>query len=478
MGPDTTLGEAEHLKNPSMKNIREFFSKYYVPNNMAICMSGELEPDQTIEIIDRYFCRMQPRPVPPLHYKPWKPLEAPVIKEVFGLEAENIRIGYGFDIKANDDASVLLTMAASVLFNGKAGLIDLNLNQPQKVLNAVAYHGQLADYSMMVLCGNPKSGQSLDEVRDMLIRQVQLLKNGEFPDWLPEAIANNAQYDIQKQYESNQGRAMAISHAYLYDIPYRDFTSYIEKMQRIRKEDIVAFASNHLKDNPVIIYKKQGAPEESLKVSKPPITPIHLNRHHESAFLKKVKASMVPAEQPEFLDYSKDIELFHLPDSTRILCKKNMENGTFHLVFYYKMGKNHDKVMNFAIELLPYLGTSKHSVEQINFEFFRLACSFQVNTTDEETTLSIDGLSKNMEQALNLMEELLNDPVIDDNTLRNRVENTLKSRSDRKSDQNEIFSALVSYGIFGSSSPYKNILAEHELLSLTAYQLAEKIKES
>jgi predicted Zn-dependent peptidase len=476
-GTQTTLGEAEHLKNPSMKNIREFFSKYYVPNNMAICMSGELEPDQTIEIIDRYFCRMKPRPVTPLHYKPWKPLEAPVFKEVFGLEAENIRIGYGFDIKANDEASVLLAMAASVLFNGKAGLIDLNLNQPQKVLNAVAYHGQLADYSMMVLCGNPKSGQSLDDVRDLLICQVQLLKKGEFPGWLPEAIASNTQYDIQKQYESNQGRAMAISHAYLYDIPYRDFTSYIEKMQKIRKDDIVEFASSHLKDNPVIIYKRQGAPEELLKVSKPPITPIHINRHQESAFLKKVKASVVPAEQPEFLDYSKDIDIFHLPDSTRILYKKNTENGTFHLVFYYKIGKNHDKVMNFAIELLPYLGTSKHSVEQINFEFFRLACSFQVNTTDEETTLSIDGLSKNMEQALGLVEELLNDPVIDDDTLRNRVENTLKSRSDRKSDQNEIFSALVSYGIFGSSSPYKNILAEHELLSLTAYQLAEKIKD-
>ena len=89
-------------------------------------------------------------------------------------------------------------MAASVLFNGKTGLIDLNLNQPQKVLNASAYHGQLADYSMMILNGNPKTGQSLEEVRDLLMHQVRLLKNGEFPGWLPEAIANNAQYETRE----------------------------------------------------------------------------------------------------------------------------------------------------------------------------------------------------------------------------------------------------------------------------------------
>ena len=282
---------------------------------------------------------------------------------------------------------------------------------------------------------------------------------------------------LGKQYESNQGRAMAISHAYLYDIPYRDFTSYIKKMQRYSKEDIVAFAKGHLEDNLVVIYKRQGVPEEVIKVSKPPITPVHINRHQESDFLKKVKATVVPAVHPEFLDYSRDIDTFHLPDSTRILYRKNEENETFHLVFYYRMGRHHDKVMTFAIELLPFLGTSKHSVEQINLGFFRLACSFQVNVTDEETTLSIDGLSKNMERALRLVEELLNDPVPDEETLVNRVENTLKARSDRKSDQNEMFSALVSFGIYGSSSPYKNILTENELRSVTPQQVADKIKD-
>lgn len=476
-GTQTTLGEAEHLKNPSMRSIREFFNMYYVPNNMAICMSGELDPVSTIEIIDHNFGKMKAMPVPKLTHKKWMPLKAPVVKEVLGLEAENIMIGYGFDIKANEEASLLLTMTSSVLFNNKAGLIDLNLNQTQKVLNASAYDAQLADYCMLVMNGYPKSGQTLDEVKELLLHQVRLLKSGEFPEWLPEAIVNNIRFDLLKQYETNQGRAMAISQAYLHDISYENFTAYMDKLQKITKQDIIAFAESHLIDNQVIIYKKQGVIEDFAKVSKPLITPIHINRHHESAFLKKVKESEIPGKEPEFLDYQKDIDIITLPDSTRLLYKKNDENATFHLEYYYKMGRNHDKVMNFAIELLPYLGTGKHSAEQINLEFFRLGCSFQVNTTEEESILSIDGLRENTEKATSLVEELLNDPMPDEVVLENRIANTLKSRLDKKHNQNEVFSALVSVGIYGSDSPFKNLLTENEFSAITAQQMAEKIKD-
>ena len=44
----TTIGVGEHLKNPSMYNIHEYFDTYYVPNNIAICLSGDLDPDATI----------------------------------------------------------------------------------------------------------------------------------------------------------------------------------------------------------------------------------------------------------------------------------------------------------------------------------------------------------------------------------------------------------------------------------------------
>ena len=47
-GTQTTIGEQEHLKNPSIVNIKNYFHRYYVPNNVAIVLAGDFNPDETI----------------------------------------------------------------------------------------------------------------------------------------------------------------------------------------------------------------------------------------------------------------------------------------------------------------------------------------------------------------------------------------------------------------------------------------------
>ena len=47
-GTQTTIGTIEHLQNPSITEIKKYFGQYYVPNNVALCLSGDLDYDQTI----------------------------------------------------------------------------------------------------------------------------------------------------------------------------------------------------------------------------------------------------------------------------------------------------------------------------------------------------------------------------------------------------------------------------------------------
>ena len=54
-GQQTTIGTIPHLKNPSLTEIRKYFNKYYVPNNMAICLSGDFDYDETIRLINKYW---------------------------------------------------------------------------------------------------------------------------------------------------------------------------------------------------------------------------------------------------------------------------------------------------------------------------------------------------------------------------------------------------------------------------------------
>ena len=54
-GTQTTIGTAEHLRNPSQQKIQAFFRTYYVPNNMAIVLSGDFDPEEAVALAERHF---------------------------------------------------------------------------------------------------------------------------------------------------------------------------------------------------------------------------------------------------------------------------------------------------------------------------------------------------------------------------------------------------------------------------------------
>ena len=97
------IGYPEHLKNPSMTNIMDFYHTWYVPNNMAIILSGDIDFDATIQLIDQSFGQLPSKELPPISRPKEEPIPAPVIKEVYGPEAEQLQIAYRFNGYNSDD---------------------------------------------------------------------------------------------------------------------------------------------------------------------------------------------------------------------------------------------------------------------------------------------------------------------------------------------------------------------------------------
>lgn len=474
-GQQTTLGEAEHLKNPSMKNIREFFDKYYVPNNMAVILAGDFNPDEAIKVIDQYFGTLKAKPLPDFNIVPEEPISQPKEYEVVGLEAENVTIGFRFAGAISADAD-MLTLISSILYNNKAGLIDLNINKKQFAQRAYVSARIMTDYSILQFSGRNKKGQSLEEVKDLLLKQVELLKKGEFPDWMLEAAINNYKLKRMNALESASSRARMMLNAFLNGIEWENVVFSVERLQKISKEQIVEFANDYLGDNYVVVYKRQGKPQDVAKVAKPPITPIHINRDVESDFLKRVKAAKVTPVEPVFIDYNKDITKIKLHEEIEVLYKQNTENGTFNLVYYYPFGRLSNPALTHAADYIQLLGTSKLSAEEVSQEFYRLACTFNINVSDEHTYITLSGLSENAAKALNLMESLLNDCQPDESALKAYIANQLKARNDAKRSQSAVFRALVSYATYGQNNPQNYILSEKELNDLKPEDLIGLIK--
>lgn len=473
-GKQTTLGEAEHLKNPSMKNIREFFDKYYVPNNMAIIMSGDFNPDEAIKIIEKEFGVLKSKEVPKLEFEAENPIAEPIEVDVIGQEAEQLSIGFRFPGAASREA-MMADMLSEILSNGKTGLIDLNVNLQQRTLSAGAYCNKLADYSSLILYARNRNGQTLEEARDILLEQVELLKKGEFPDWMLEATINNLKLYEMKWLESNYGRVYMMSNSFLNDIPWKDAISYIDELGKVTKEDLVKFAQENLNDNYAVVYKRKGEPSAEL-VQKPAITPIHINRNEESEFIKAFKERKVTDIEPVFVDFTKDFNKFEVK-GLEVLHKENVENETFSLYYYFPFGSDNDKLLNIAAEYLNYVGTSELTAEEVAQEFYKLACSFGVFAADEETYVYVSGLSENQEKAAELLDAMLNDCQPNEDALQKYIDSILKERENSMLNQRVIFSGLVDYGTFGPKSPFTNVVPSEELRQMKAETLTNKIKE-
>ncbi|MDR1332410.1 MAG: insulinase family protein [Tannerella sp.] len=473
-GTQTILGSQEHLKNPSIINIKNYFDTYYVPNNMAICMVGDLNPDETVATIDRYFGGLKPKELPVLKTSPERPIEQPVVKEVVGLEAENIMIGYRLPA-ANTKEAAIMEFVDYLLTNGKAGLIDLNLVQKQKLLRGGSGTETLADYTMFVLYGTPKEGQTLDEVKDLLLGQIDLLRNGEFDDRLLEAVINNFKLERYYQQEEYRYAAQLLLFSFVNGMEWKDAVDRIEFQSKLTKQDVVDFVNKYLNSNYAVVYKRQGTPGDR-KIDKPAITPISTNRDNESNFLASVKAREVKPVEPVFVDYDRDLSKLTVQNKVPLLYKRNTMNPIFSLYYVFEMGNNHDKALGTAFGYLNYLGTSTRTAEELKSELYQLACSFGVQATNERVYVYISGLSDNFDKALAILEEKLADARPDREIYDNLVTDVLKGRADAKTSQSENFEALRQYALWGPQSPRTNILSEAELKAMNPEELVNRTK--
>ena len=205
-GQQTTIGTGEHLKNPSMVDIHNYFNKYYVPNNMAVILVGDFEFEPTIKKVNDTFGKFKRKDLTHPTLPKEDKITTPVVDEVFGPTSESVSIAFR-SAGVNTEEEKFVTLCDMIMANGNAGIIDLNLNQKQLVQRASCSPTFLNDYGYHSFTGSPKSGQTLDEVKELLLAQIEKLKNGEFEDWMITAVVNDLKLSQTRQYENNSALA-------------------------------------------------------------------------------------------------------------------------------------------------------------------------------------------------------------------------------------------------------------------------------
>ena len=479
-GQQSVLGTQEHLKNPSITNIKNYHKEWYVPNNIAICVSGDFNPDEMVAAIEKYWGDFQPnKNLKKLEFKAEEPLTAPEKVVLEGQEAPFLYIAWRLPA-ANSKDMPALTVLENILNNGSTGLIDVNINQAQKVLGGASGGvNTFVDHSCFVLTGRPKQGQTLEQVEGLLMEQIAKLKNGEFDESMIKSVINNLKKYEMAEMESNSNRADQYVTSFIYEIPWADMVAELDNMAKVTKEDVVAMANKYLTDGYVTIYKEQGKAPETAAISKPKITPILTNRDKQSEFLQQIQAEAAAAQpiEPVFVDFSKDMQKGTAKSGVEVLYKKNVKNDLFDLNIAIDFGTKDNKLISYATGYFSYLGTAEKTAAQIRKELYDLACSASVGAAGEKLYISVSGLSENMEAALAVIEDKIANVKGDDAVLANYKGNIFRQRVNSKTSQRSCYSMLTQYINYGKDVN-RNVLSNAEIQALTSDQLLAEIKNA
>jgi predicted Zn-dependent peptidase len=477
-GTQTTLGRGEDLKNPSQTNIYRFFERYYVPNNMAMVLCGDFEPEAAVALAEQYFGQFPTQPLPAFTFEPQREITSRIQRDVYGTEAGWVEIGWRFPGASTAETTVL-PLVTNLLHNYQAGLFDINLIQQQQLLEAYAYPRIHEDYSTLLLHAKPREGQTLEEVERLLLAEIEKLRNGEFEDWLPAAVVKDLKLSEIKEFEKNQGRAGAITQTYILGVSWHDYIHRWERLERFGKAEIVEFARKHLRpDNYVVVYKHTGEDPSVMKVEKPPITPIEVNRTDVSPYAQEFLGRSVPDIEPQFLDFQKLIKKASVAPNLKLQAVHDRETRLFRLHYIFDMGRSSDKRLAVMASYLPYLGTSRYSAMEMQQAFYRLGMQFSASCQDEHFYVTLTGLEESFEEGVQLMEHLLADAQPNPAALQNLVADILVRRENDKKDKRLVLSkAMMNYARHGEHSPFSDKLSREQLLALQPAELTGLLHE-
>ncbi len=477
-GKQTTIGTIEHLKSPSMYAIEKFFATYYVPNNMAIFLSGDIDPDSAYALINARFKHYKAKEVPKYFYDQSHKITAPVEERISSKEAPQLTLGFRFPGAASEEA-IMIDAVDMLLANSTAGLIDININQSQKAIGAYSYTYIRKDYSAHILGGQPNDGETLESLRDLLLLQIDRLKKGDFEEWMLEAVINDLKKRELTSRRSNKHRVSKMSSAFAKEIEWTEQIKYFNKLSAITKADLVKFVNDNYHGNYVAVYRTQEENTKSVQVEKPTITPIESPRSNRSKYLLEFSKNNNPAEIPAvFVEYSKEIAQSANNRFSTLNYQKNTQDSLFTLSYVYPFGSNDDKYLSLAFEYAQLCGTKTGSLSTINKKWYELGIDFTMGVGEEECYFSISGLATNMEKGIKCMQERIEVIKADSLQMIALKGKVIQLRKNSlKNKRHILWTGLKNYLVYGNSSPYLGSLTNQEIEAMNPNVLLNKLPE-
>ncbi|MGK0388963.1 MAG: zinc protease [Maribacter sp.] len=475
-GTQTTLGKTVHLKNPNLNKMYEFFNTYYVANNMALVLSGNFNIEEAKVLVAEKFGNWERGKTPTT-------IDFPISK-IEGKKKDKVRFTpikaavYGFKTAgANHPDQPILDVISGLFSNGSStGLLD-RLDQDNKLTFSEFYAESLNDDGAAVFIIVPKIIiQSFRKAEKLVFNEINRVKIGDFDDALLASIKNEIDVDFQRSLEDVTQRGIAIGDCFNRGISWEEYLNYTNTIEAVTKEDIMKIAQKYYSDDYLAVYSRMGFPKKE-KLEKPSFQPVKPDPSKESDYAAAFKAKKTTELSPQFMDFKNDVDFTDLKNNNRLYVTPNPINEIFSITIRYQYGNDNNRDLKLATQLMNEAGTANKNMLEVKEAFAVLGTKYNISSSRNYLSVYLEGKEENLVASLQLMNELIQQPIIDRKALKLALKEAKTNQRIDKRTPSTMGNALRFFAIYGDNSHYLRRHSITEIKSANITSLTKKFKE-
>ncbi|MGD8578832.1 MAG: pitrilysin family protein, partial [Lysobacterales bacterium] len=428
------IGWIKDLDAATLDDLQRFFLHWYGPNNATLTIGGDIDPQQTLQWITKYF---GPIPSGPEVQK-MEPRPGSLDSDRYVTLEDNIHLPaiamlYPTVYYRHPDEAPL-DAAAKIIGQGKASLLYQRLVQTGRAVSAYVTHGcrELACEMAIIVVQNPSSGESLAEmeqaVRDTL---AEFAKRGVNDDDLQKFIAGYESGQVFSL-QSVAGKVSQLAFAETFTGDPKVATQDIQRYLDVKKEDVVRAFRQYVENQPAVILSvvPDGHPELAAH-------PQNFDYHSMEKPGEKQPPTVspsLPEKAPELRTWADTFDRSvqpkpgrnpvvglppindaRLANGVRLLDVANTETPTVTVRAVFGMGQRDEPAGKAGLAALTasLMGetTRSHSAAGFSEALERIGASVSVAPGDYETSVTLNVLSKHLDEGMALMMERILEPA-------------------------------------------------------------------
>jgi predicted Zn-dependent peptidase len=483
----SVIGLPEHLKNPQLSKLIEFYNTWYVPNNMALILIGNVQTNQLVPMIRSTFGQLEGKPLPERKQFPEPAVKGR--KEVSAKLSRYPQLILSFPgIPAADPDQIALDVCTSILSNSNnTGLLD-KLEIDGDVQGVSAGVQSLKERGVILVSAvpyydvNQRRFESLNSTEKLIWKEIKKLQEGQFEDWLVQSVKSSLIRSFDLGMESNYGnlanaRALQIMETYINGRDMTDLLNYKEKVDAITTEDIKAIAKKYFGPNFLAIHMNEGKPPKGKEIDKPKLEPVTPVRNGESDYAKAFK--LLPARHvPDFANMD-EAETRQINDRSKLFYTKNPENEIFSLTLKFGIGTAKMPKLELAVPLVNNAGImAQLDAQEVKQEFSNLGTTCYYTVDDDYLYVILYGFETNLEASCNLLTRQILLPKLDEKQMNSRIGGYYQQRRFEKEENSSLSSALFQYVLYKEKSDYIDRLNMSDVINYSISDLTGEFQRA